>query len=96
MAAQPKRITVLGALAYMEDRIHDANRKLTIEADTSGQYDATYQAGLDASAKTDIVNVIKMLRWLKETYFGIAGTPAAFTDAEVDGINPYIRNDLIP
>ena len=93
MAAQPKRITVINALAYIEDKIHSANLKLTKEVDSSGEYDATFQSGLDASAKGDITDIVKMIRWLKETYFNIASVPTAFSDAEVDAINPLIRND---
>ena len=91
MVDQPKRVVVLNALGYVQNQITLVNTKLLKETNPDGEYDATFVAGLDTSAKTNLVNILKMLRWLKEGYFGISGTPAAFTDAEVDAINPSIR-----
>lgn len=85
----PKRQKVRTALAECENRIHSANRKLTEEVDAENKLDATYKAGLDASAKQDIADVFKILDWLRND-FGLADPPL-LDDAGIDAINPEIR-----
>jgi len=90
MVAQTKRNKVLNSLAYLEDNIHEANDSLRIEEENAPEYTTTYKSGLDASAKNNLKVIVKMLRWLASD-LGITTLPAAFTDAQVDAIDPTIR-----
>jgi len=83
---------VRGALDYIEIKFRAARRDLSDEAnpDSEGRLDDVYVAGRDAAAKTNVLEGIQMLRWLIEDHFGLS-PPAAYTDAEVDAINPRIR-----
>ena len=89
MTEQTKRKKIELVNQYMKGKLQLVNWKLNREADTSGHFDSTYQATLDSSAKADEGDIIKMLRWLAgDLSFTV---PAAFTDAEIDAINPEIR-----
>ena len=85
-----KKEVVVRSLAQIENRIHQANALLRDELDTTGKLDAGYVAGADGNAKSKVGEVIKIIRWLKEDYFGISGAPAAYTDAEMEAIDPDI------
>lgn len=90
MVEQTKRIKTIKALAYVENKIHSINNKFKDEKDTSGRLDITYQSGLNTSAKNDGKELVKMLRWLLKE-LGITTLPTAYTDAQVDAIDPSIR-----
>ena len=91
MVEQTKRVKTVKALAYVENRIHSINNKFKDELDTSGRLDSTYKSGLNTSAKDDGKDLVKMLRWLLKE-LGITTLPAAFTNAQVDVIDPTIRS----
>ena len=87
-----KRQVVLRSMAQVENRVHEINVLLRDELDMTGKLDTTYQSGADGNAKTKVAEVIKLIRWLKEVYFGIGGqTQSAYTDAEIDAIDIDIR-----
>ena len=90
MVEQTKRVKTIKALAYVENKIHSINNKFKDELDISGRIDTTYQSGLNTSAKDDGKDLVKMLRWLLKE-LGIATLPAAYTDTQVDAIDPEIR-----
>jgi len=75
--------------AYMKAKLQEVNLKLHREEDPEDIFDDTFKGTLDASAKADEGDIIKMLRWLADN-LGFT-VPIAFTDAEVDAINPDIR-----
>ena len=85
-----KRQLVLNALAVIENDIHSANRKLLEEQDPDNKLDATYKANLDTSAKDDVKHAVQVFRWLIEDHFSLTA-PAAFTDTDIDNIDPEIR-----
>ena len=90
MIEQTKREKTIKALAYVENKIHSINHKFKDEEDTSGKLDTTYQSGLNTSAKNDGKDLVKMLRWLLKE-LGITTLPAAYTNTQVDAIDPEIR-----
>jgi hypothetical protein len=79
--------------AYMKGQLQQANSKLHYEADTSGKYDVTWQAGVKAEVEGHEANIIKMLRWLAVSE-GFT-VPVAYTDGEVDAINSEIRTQAV-
>jgi hypothetical protein len=89
LVPQDKKVKIELILGYLRGKIGDARTKLHEETNPGGKYDATYVSGLDASVKSDIGDIIKMLRWLaiNESF----AVPTEFLDAEVDAINPEIR-----
>ncbi len=88
--ANNKRDKVRGALTYMEEKIHDANKKLKMESEPHPELDSTYKAGLDGSAKNDLKSVIKMIRWLAND-LSLGSIPSAFTNTQIDSIDAEIR-----
>lgn len=88
--ANPKRILVRNALAYIEQKIHEANQKLVDELNQEGKFSTAYVSGTDASAKTNVGESVKMFRWLLG-YLNISPIPTAYTDAQVDAIDINIR-----
>ena len=87
-----KREVVVRSMAEVEKAVHGMNKALRQEVDNSGELDTSFKAGRDAEAKALAVKIIKVIRWLKEDYFGITGnTPSAYTNAQIDAINPDIR-----
>jgi hypothetical protein len=74
---------------YMKGKLQEANLLLYREEDTEGIHDATYKATLQEAVYDIEKDIISMLRWLaaSESFT----VPAAFNDAQVDAINPLIR-----
>ena len=89
LVPQDKKKKIELVNAYMKGKLQEVNLKLQRETNPNGIYDATFVAGLDTSAKQDEGDIIQMLRWLADNE-GFT-VPAAFSDAEVDAINPKIR-----
>lgn len=86
-----KRQVVIKSMAIVENAVHGMNKALKQEVDNSGELDTTFQSTRDADAKQNAVRIIKVMRWLKEDFFNIGGqTPAAFTDAEMEAIDPDV------
>ncbi len=74
---------------YMRSELQQANSKLHYEADMSGRFSVTWQAGAKTEVYNHEANIIKILRWLAaDEGFTI---PTAYTNAEVDAINAEIR-----
>lgn len=86
---QDKKAKIELVNGYIQGKIQDVNLKLHREEDSEDIFDDTFKATLDTSAKQDEADIIKMLRWLADNLGFTA--PAAFTDGEVDTINPRIR-----
>ncbi len=86
---QDKKKKIEGVNSYIKGKIQEVDLKLFQETNPGGIYDGTYVGGLDASAKSDEGDIIKMLRWLADN-LGFT-VPPAFSDAEVDAIDPNIR-----
>ena len=75
--------------SYMKGKLQQANALLHKEADTSGQYDATWQGTVQQQVYDIEADIIKALRWLADNE--AFPVPAAFTDQEAkDNINPEI------
>lgn len=89
MADQNKKTKIQLVNNYIQERSQLVSFMLEREADSTGDFDSTYQSGLDAAIKAEETKLFKMGRWLLDN-LGIT-PPAAFTDAEVDAINPKIR-----
>ena len=97
--ANTMRTIATRGMAYIEEQIHDANNKLgkvdTFDEDnpghnfTSGNI-TSYKNSLKSTAKTDVMNAVKMFRFLFTT-FNITTIPSAFTDTEVDAKDEDIR-----
>jgi hypothetical protein len=86
----PKNVIANGAVSYIINQLQDGLRDFHEELNEESKLDSTYIAARDGSAKTHADNAIRMLRWLYETEFGLA-PPSPYTDVDVDGINPNIR-----
>lgn len=92
MVEQTKKRKIELVNSYIKGKLQQVNLKLHREADLEDVFDDIYKAGLDVSAKQDEGDIIKMLRWLaNDLGFTI---PAAFTDAQVDEINPEVRTQV--
>lgn len=89
LVPQDKKRKIELILSYMGVKLQDALLKLNHEEDIEDIYDDTYKATLDIGAKQDIADIIKMLRWLADNE-GFT-VPPAYTDGEVDAIEPQIR-----
>ena len=87
---QTKRKKVVNALGYCEEQIHLANKALLIEEQDKPEYETGFKSGRDQSAKLNLRNIVKMLRWLA-TDLGVGTLPSAFTDQEIDDLNREIR-----
>ena len=77
-------------MGYTQKKFEEIQKKILDEQDSSGRIDSTYQTGLDAEIKSLGADAVKMLRWLIEENLSLAA-PVAYTDAEVDAIDPNIR-----
>jgi len=86
---QDKVGTIARATRYVTDKFRDMNEKFAEENEADARFKTTYLSGLDADGKTDGADAVKMLRWLLGNLS--VTIPAAYTDAEVDAINPDIR-----
>jgi hypothetical protein len=89
MVEQTKKLKIEGVNRYLIHEAKMANSLLRREEDAEDVYDDTYKATLDAIVKDHEANIVKMLRWLMADL--TLPTPDAFTDGEVDAINPDIR-----
>jgi hypothetical protein len=89
LVPQDKKVKMSKINAYIKNNAGKIQGLLAEEADQSGKYDATYQSGLKSEIESIQADTIKMLRWLavNESYT----VPPAFSDAEVDAIDPFIR-----
>lgn len=85
-----KDVIANGAGSYIINSVQRALTAFHEELDENNKLSTTYISARDGTAKTEIDNAIKMLRWLYETEFGLT-PPAPYTDTEVDGISPSIR-----
>lgn len=89
LVPQDKKLKIELVNNYIQSKLQGVNRKLDREEDREDIFDDTYKGTLDASVKQDEGDVIQMLRWLADN-LGFT-VPAAYSDAEVDAINPKIR-----
>ena len=89
IVTQTKRIKIRNLFGYVEDEIHAVNKDLKIEMLNNPEYDSTFRAGRDASAKDHAKNIVKAIRWLIND-LGLS-TPSAFTDAQIDALSREIR-----
>ena len=97
---QPTRIMVHDAQRYIEDQINKSNnalrnserevKRLTNEGIFSATDINAYKQKLINDAKDATKNAIGMYRWLLSE-LNISPIPRAFTDADVDAIDPEIR-----
>ena len=92
MVDQTKKAKIELVNNYIQERAQLVSLLLEREADSTGAFDLTYQSGLDAAIKAEEAKLFKMGRWLLND-LGISA-PVAFTDAEVDAINPRIRTQV--
>ncbi len=98
------RTIARNAMAYMENQIHTANKRLKMvdefDRDNPGHTFTTanvttYKNKLKQDAKASVQNTTKMIRWLFSE-FNITTIPSAYTDAEVDAIDADIRTHEDP
>ncbi len=89
LVPQDKRTKVRLLLNEIENRTAKAKDFLEEEQNLQGKLDAAYVAGRDAEAKTQLSEVVKLIRWLIEDFS--LPVPVAYTDAEIDAINDKIR-----
>lgn len=82
--------TLSMVMNYTKQKFDEIQKRILDEQDSTGRIDTTYQTGLDAEIKSLGADVIKMLRWLIETNLSLS-PPSAFTNTQVDAINPDIR-----
>lgn len=100
IANTPREIA-RNALAHVENCIHQVNdhlreadegiQRLTDEPTTSfvqGNIDA-YKTQLEALAATKNTDAVATYRWIMDEFS--LTVPAAYTDAEIDAIDPDIR-----
>ena len=86
---QDKDEKIIRALAYVNSEFNKAENDLQEEQNPDGRFDATWVANRDASAKGHVMNAVKMQRWLLDNLS--VTVPAAYSDAEVDLIDQFIR-----
>ena len=94
------RVIVHEAQRYIEDQIQISNNKITQSETTINKLTQegifstadinSYKSKLITDAKEATKNAISMYRWLLKK-LNIAPVPPAFTDAQVDEIDPEIR-----
>jgi len=89
LVPQTKRRKVGNLLSEIRNDITTAKNALRIEERDDPKFTQTYKDGRDAVAKASIANTVRMLGWLLGD-LGIT-PPTAYTDAEIDAINPNIR-----
>lgn len=90
--ANSKDIIANYACSYIITKIQDALTAFHEELDENNKLSASYIASQDSSAKTNIVDAIRMLRWIYETEFGLS-PPPPYTNGDVDGIDLKIRTN---
>jgi len=86
----PKDELVNGAGSYIINEIQLAISDFHEEKDVETKLDAAYVAARDGSAKTHLIDAVRLLRWLIETEFTRV-PPTPLTNAEVDALRPDIR-----
>ncbi len=89
MVEQTKKNKVGLIDTYIMANGQDINVALLEESNLSGKYKNTWVNSRQAVVKTLLENNIKMYRWLLDDLS--ISVPDAYTDAEVDIINPEIR-----
>ena len=88
---QTKREKVERVLNYVLQKRRSIFEKLASEQNQN--YKQSYLSSLDDSAKDDMKDIVSMIRWLIND-LGV-NTPPAFTNQEVDSIDPTIRTKEI-
>ena len=87
--ARAKIDIIIRASNYIADNIAAGNIKLEEERDPQSKLKTAYKSTLKDGANTDIINSLKMFRWLiKDLQLT---SPSAYTDSEVDSIDEDIR-----
>jgi len=93
---QTKRLKIVGALSYIDKQINLTIRRIAQEDEADNLLVDFDQAKidvrktrLDTEAKSEAGKAVQMFRWLLDDLS--VTIPAAFTDAEVDTIDPLIR-----
>ena len=89
LVPQDKKRKIELVNAFVKGNSQKANLYLHQEADPQDIYDDTVKAGRQAEVLTLLSNSIKMFRWLADDQS--LTVPPAYTDGEVDAINPEIR-----
>jgi len=86
---QSEKEIARNALAYVEDKIHSANRLFEDSQSNDPRIDATWKSGALQKAKDELSLAIQMFRWLNDR--NSITLPAAFTDAEVTTIGNILE-----
>jgi len=92
MVDQTKRLKIELIIDYINTNIQISKLLLNREEDLENIFSTTYKGTLDTTIKQKIANIVKILRWLIND-LGLS-TPNAFTDAQIDAIDPEIRTQI--
>lgn len=74
---------------YIHNRVNDVDRFFDESNQTDPPLDTTYKNGRQPAYVVEAKNLVRMIRWYM-TKYNIT-IPIAFTDAQVDAIDPDIR-----